>query len=216
MKNKSILLNFFAGVAAVSFIVGCSSTGYDKAADTATSLTQSSDMIAKGSGLIDQSLAALNDLVSNPQPDLRKQFKTFNSSVDDLGSTAKDVSSKAESMKAQGTAYFEKWDHESAKIQNEDIRNRSVARKNEVADKFGRIRADYEQTKADFTPFMSDLRDVQKFLSTDLTTGGLAAIKDVVAKANQHAVPLKKSLGELTSEFKGLSASMSPTTGAAK
>ena len=177
MKIKSIVQNFLTSVAMAGLLAGCSSTGVDKAADTATSLKQASEKINKGSGLIDQSLTALNDLVNNPQPDLRKQFKTFNSAVDELGSTAKDVSSKAESMKGQGAAYFENWDKESAKIQNEDIRNRSVARKNEVAAKFGRIRADYEQAKVDFQPFMSDLRDVQKFLSTDLTTGGLAAIK---------------------------------------
>jgi len=59
---------------------------------------------------------------------------------------------------------------------------------------------------------MSDLRDVQKFLSTDLTTGGLAAIKDTAAKATRDAVPVKKSLDNLSDDFKNLGLSMSPTT----
>jgi hypothetical protein len=156
----------------------------------------------------------LNDLVSNPNPDLRKQFKTFDSSVNDLGSTAGDVSSKAEEMKSEGAAYFAKWDKETASMQNEDIRYRSEARKNEVAAHFARISRQYNETKTAFQPFMSDLRDVQKFLGTDLTAAGLAAIKDVAAKATRDAVPLKESLASLSAEFKSLGLSMSPASGA--
>ncbi len=213
MKTTKLILNLFS-LAAAGFLAGCASSGYEKATDTATSLNKSSDMIAKGNTLIDQTLANLNDLVSNPNPDLRKQFKTFNSSVDKLGSTAQDVASKANDMKSEGAAYFKKWDKEMAAMQNEDIRNRSEARKNEVSSKFARISQQYDETKAAFQPFMSDLRDVQKFLSTDLTAGGLAAIKDIAANANKDAVPLKESLARLSDEFKGLGLSMSPATGA--
>jgi hypothetical protein len=216
MKNKSIIPNLIACVAAIGLVAGCASTGNDKAASTASALTKSSGMITKGNALVDKSLTALNDLVNNPKPDLRKQFKTFNSSVDGLGSTAKDVGGKAAEMKSQGAAYFKKWDQEAAKMQNEDIRNRSEARKNEVAAKFGRISLQYDETKAAFAPFMSDLRDVQKFLSTDLTAGGLSAIKDVAAKANRDALPLKTALGKLSDEFKGLGLSMSPISGEKK
>jgi len=43
---------------------------------------------------------------------------------------------------------------------------------------------------------------VQKFLSTDLTADGLAAIKDPAAKATKDAVPVKESMGKLSEEFK--------------
>ena len=119
-------------------------------------------------------------------------------------------------MKSQGVAYFAKWDQEVATIQNEDIRKRSLTRKNEVAAQFARISQNYDVTQTAFQPFMSDLRDVQKFLGTDLTAGGLAAIKDVSAKANKDAVSLKASLGKLSDEFKALGLSMSPTAGEKK
>jgi hypothetical protein len=151
-------------------------------------------------------------LVSNPYPDLRKQFAKFNDAVNDLGDSEKDIAGKAGEMKAQGADYFASWDKESAQIQNEDIRSRSETRRNEVASRFDRISQQYDETKAAFRPFMSDLRDVQKFLSTDLTTGGLAAIKDTAAKATRDAVPVKKSLDNLSDDFKNLGLSMSPTT----
>lgn len=211
MKIKEILFRLFPLIIAAGFITGCASANYKKGANTSAALTKSSDMITKGNTFIDESLANLNDLVSNPNPDLRKQFKAFNASVNDLGSTAKDIVSNAEEMKSQGAAYFAKWDEEAAKMRNEDIRNRSEDRRNEVASRFGRISQHYDETKTAFEPFLSDLRDVQRFLATDLTAGGLSAIKDVAAKANRDAMPVKASLGMLSEEFKGLGLSMSPT-----
>jgi uncharacterized phage infection (PIP) family protein YhgE len=212
MKTIQIIRNIFTVTAAVGFITGCASDNYKNSANTAASLNQAAGMITKGITLIDQSLADLNDLVSNPNPDLRIQFKRFNNAVDELATSDKDVASKDAEMKSQGAEYFARWDKELAQIQNEDIRSRSETRRNEVASHFERIRQQYEQTKTAFQPFMSDLRDVQKFLSTDLTAGGLAAIKDTAAKATQDAVPLKESLGRLSNEFKSLGLSMSPTT----
>jgi chorismate synthase len=132
--------------------------------------------------------------------------------VNELGESAKDLASKAGEMKAQGADYFAKWDKESAQIQNEDIRGRSETRRNEVASRFNRMSEQYDQAKTAFRPFLSDLRDVQKFLSTDLTAGGLAAIRDTAAKATKDAVTIKESLGRLSNEFKSMGLSMSATT----
>ena len=216
MKNKTWVINLFILATTIGLATGCASTGNDKSASTTKSLAKSSHLIDKGTVLIDQTLAKLNDLVSNPNPDLRKQFDAFNSSVNDLGSTARDVSSKADEMKAQGAAYFTKWDEETARMKNEDIRHRSQARKQEVAASFARISQQYDDTKTAFQPFMSDLRDVQNYLNTDLTAGGLAAIKDVAAKSASDAIPLKESMGNLSKAFKSLSLSMSTASGVTK
>jgi len=209
MKIKKLLVNALAFAVVAGAVTGCATTAYQKAVGTSNALTESSAMIAKGGALIDETLVKLNDLVSNPRPDLRNQFNAFDNSVNELGSAAKDVTIKAEQMKLQGAAYFKDWDKESAKMQNEDIRHRSEVRKNEVTSRFNRITQNYEATKAAFIPYMSDLRDVQKFLSVDLTSGGLEAIKDVAAKATNHSVPLKESISNLSEEFKSLGVSMS-------
>jgi chromosome segregation ATPase len=213
MKTNKIILNLFLLAAAVAFATGCASTGNDKSASTVKSLAKSSKLIEKGNQQIDQTLAKLNDLISNPAADLQKQFAAFDSSVNDLGSTAKSVSNKAEQIKAQGADYFENWDKESAKMNNEDIRHRSQARKQEVAANFDRISKQYDETKAAFQPFMSDLRDIQGYLNTDLTAGGLVAIKSSAAKATSDAIPLKESIRSLDEAFKGLKVSMSTASG---
>ena len=216
MKTKKIILNLFTITAAVVLVTGCASTGYDKAASTSKSLTKSSCMIEKGNTIIDQTLAKMNDLVSNPNPDMRKQFEAFNSSVNDLGATAQAVACQDKEIKSKGADYFANWDKETAQIRNEDIRHRSEARQHEVAVNFTRISQLYDETKTAFEPFMADLRDMQKFLGTDLTAGGLAAVKGIAAKATSDAVPLKESIARLSEGFKSLGVSLSTASGETK
>ena len=196
-------------------IAGCASSGNDKAAKTSAALSKTAEQVSSGHALVNRSLATLNDLVEKPRPDLRPQFEAFNAAVDDLVAMAEDVGKTAEAMKASGASYFTKWDEELATIQNENLRARGTERKAEVAARFEEVGKRYDAASQAFRPFMADLRDVQTYLSTDLTSGGLAAIKDAAAKANSDAVPLMDALGKLTNEFKALGVALSPQTAAA-
>ena len=175
-----------------------------------TALNNAADGIMRADAQVERTLGALNDLVERPQPDLRGQFRTFTSEVDSLDSMARRISSQAEAMKSRGAAYFEQWSQDLAAIQNEDIRSRSEARKQEVASRFQEIAASYTEVKTAFQPFMSDLRDVQRFLATDLTPGGLTAAKKFATKANAEAVSLRKSLAKLAGEFREMGVALTP------
>ena len=112
-------------------------------------------------------------------------------------------------MAANGDAFFAQWDAQLAQIQNEDIKARSQARKDEVAQKLLAIKRNYAEAAMAFKPFLADLQDVQKYLSVDLTQGGVASMKDTAAKATQAAGPLKDSLATVAGDFKALGLAMS-------
>ncbi len=207
MKLNILLASSLA--AAALFMGGCASTGYDKAHSTSTSLEKAAGEVHKGNGQIDAVLFSLSSLINNPEADLKPQFNKFDSAVSKLESLAEDVSERTGTMRTQGAAYFRTWDEELAKIQNEDIRTRSADRKAAVAVQFEKVRLSYIQTKADFAPFMSDLKDIRTALATDLTRGGLASVKDSATKANTNSAPLRTSLSRLESDFKALGVALS-------
>ena len=211
MKNINILINLFT-FAAVAVLSGCASSGYEKGSKTGANIQDAANGIAALPGRIDQTLAALNDLVGKPQPDLRPQFKQLSSQLADMTSEAQDIADARRSMAGSGKAFFAKWDEDLALIQNEDIKSRSKGRKEEVAQTFQAIKRSYTEVEMAFTPFMADLKDVQKFLSIDLTAGGVSAIKDTAAKATQKAGPLKDSISKLATDFKSLGLAMSAVT----
>lgn len=211
MKLKPALSASLA--AAVLLMTGCASTtGYDKAADTSSSLEKTAQKIHQGNGQIDAVLFALSSLVNSPAADIKPQFDKFDSAVEKLDSLSNDVNEQAAAMQVQGADYFRNWDVELAKIQNEDIRERSSDRKAAVAARFDKVRVSYVQTKAAFIPFMSDLKDIRTALATDLTAGGIAAIKSTANKADRNVTPLRESLTDLEADFKALGIALSSST----
>ncbi len=195
---------------------GCASSGYDKGNKTAQDIQGTANRIAALPAQIDKTLASLDDLVNKPQADLRPQYKQFNAHLSEVASAAKDIAAARRSMGEKSKEFFAAWDAQLAKINNEDIKARSQARKDEFAQKMEAIKRSYTEAEVAFRPFMGELQDVQKYLSVDLTAGGLAAIKGTVSKAKTDSVPLTTSITQLAEQFKALGLAMSSVTPAAK
>ncbi len=193
-------------------VAGCASPGYEKACNTSSSLEKDARRIEKGNVQLDAVLATLSDLASNPAAEMGPQFKKFSASVDKLDLLDRDVTSHVTAMQKDGAAYFHQWDVEIAKIQNEDIRTRSADRKAVVSSQFSKLKASYVQAKADFDPFMSDLKDIRTALAMDLTAGGIASVNSPIMKANKDVLPLHQSLDSLATDFKQLGVSISSST----
>lgn len=207
---KSIRLLLIA--TALGLSISCATTSHRKAGNTSTSLKEAALGVDRSNAQIDGVLATLADLVNSPHADLKPQFNLFSAAVSKLEAEAKAVNEQTAAMQEQGAAYFQQWDTELATIQNENIRTRSLDRKNTVSARFDKVRASYVQAKADFAPFMSDLRDIRTVLTADLTAGGLASVKSVSDKASRNVYPLRASLSGLAVDFKTLGVSLSAST----
>jgi len=195
---------------AISLIgVGCSS-GYNKGTKTSESIMSTADQLAQGREQIDKVNASLTNL-SNAQPgqDLRPLYKDYSSNVDKLDSIAADVRKQADAMQSKGQAYFQEWEAEQAKINNEDIKTRSVQRRAEVEQAFSRINDKSQRLKDAYQPLMSDLKDIRTALNNDLTPGGIAAIKPIADRVAKETVVVKVAAGSVESEFQTLGLNMS-------
>jgi ABC-type transporter Mla subunit MlaD len=216
MKRSLQYIRLTAGLAtcaaALVLAAGCASSGYDKGNQTAQNIQTAANRIAALPGQIDKTMASLNDLVSKPQADLRPQFKQFTANLSEVESAAKDIGAARRTMGEKSKEFFAAWDAQLAQINNEDIKARSEARKKDVADKMEAIKRSYTEAETAFRPFMNSLKDVQKYLSVDLTPGGVAAIKDTVTKANQDAAKLGETITQLAERFKSLGLAMSSVT----
>jgi chromosome segregation ATPase len=202
--------------ATLFLIAGCASSGYDQGNKAAQNIQAAANRIAALPAQIDKTQAALDELVNKPQADLRPQFKQFTAQLRDVESAAKEIAAARRSMGEKSKEFFATWDAQLAKINNEDIKARSQARKDEVAQRMEAIKRSYTEAEIAFRPFMSELQDVQKYLEVDLTAGGLAAIKGTVAKSKIDAAPLTTSITQLAEQFKALGLAMSSVTPAAK
>jgi seryl-tRNA synthetase len=208
-KMKLITTNLALTVL-LAVMAGCVSKSYDKGAATSSALQSSANAVAETSTRVTDVLAALNNLIFKSEGDLRNQFDAFVSAIGKLDKASDNLDSKVAEMQAKASVYFESWSNQLAAIQSEELRKRSIERRDEVTAKLADVNTSYQGVKNSLKPFMSDVRDIQTYLGTDLTVGGLATVKDIVAKTKVDAVPLRDSIKKLQASFSDLSAALSP------
>ena len=193
---------------------GCATSGYRTNERTAKTLESLAGRIELAGAQMDIAVTELNNLVNNPQPDLRPQFARFSAAVQKLDSLSSNVQKADNDLEARGKVHFESWDKELATIQNEVIRSNAQARKLEVLTRFNNLRNECRTVLTGYSPVQSDLRDTQRFLNADLTLGGLAAVKDTATRVTQQATPVRESVSKLVAEMKSVAVAVSPQNGA--
>jgi hypothetical protein len=212
MKNTKIkfITTNLVLAAALAVLAGCASKSYDKGAATAKALSSSADAVGQTSTSLTDVLGALNNLTFKSQGDLRDQYDAFVDASTKLNKSVSKLDDTVAVLHAKADAYFTDWTNHSALIQSPELHQRSVERKAEVSGKLDAVTASYADVKKSLQPFTIDVKDIQTYLGTDLTAGGLATIKDVVAKTKVDAVPLRDSIKQLQASFSSLSTTLSP------
>lgn len=213
--HKLIAINL-ALVAALALLAGCVSKSYDKGAATSAALQSSADAVAQTSKSLYGVLGAMNNLTFKSQGDLRNQYDAFVAASKSLNQSLAGLDDSVKLLHLKADTYFNDWTNQTATIQNPELRQRSAERKAEVSGKLDEVTASYAALKNSLKPFTTDLTDIQTYLGTDLTAGGLATIKDVVAKTKVDAVPLRDAIKQLQTSFSGMGAALSPVLPEAK
>ena len=97
-----------------------------------------------------------------------------------------------------------------AEVKNPEIRKLAEERKAKLQESFASIRNYTEPLKAQFDPWMSDLKDLQKYLSNDLTIAGVDAAKGQFAKTRADGTEVQKSMDGLVAEINTIAAALTP------
>lgn len=129
-------------------------------------------------------LSALNALTQQSKGDLRPAYKVFCSEVTNTHAAAAFTKTRVQWMAGDGRKYFQDWQKTVDGIANESLRKKAQKRLDSVKVSYGKVEASLQQASEKFKPFLSDLGDIQKALATDVTAGGVKAIKSTVKSAN--------------------------------
>jgi hypothetical protein len=155
-------------------------------------------------------MKALGQVVVLATTDPRPAFEQYSRAVANLEATAAQARKRSQDMKEHGEAYFAQWEKQLAEVRNEAIRNLAVTRKAKLQDTFNTIAKVAEPLKAQFDPWMSDLKDLQKYLANDLTLAGVDSAKALIAKTRADGVQVQKSLDDLIAELNTVAATLTP------
>lgn len=215
MKNKHRqLVSLTVAIAGVSILLtGCGTTsGYKQADKTGAGIAEFRDEIVNGKKAIDATMKALSDIAATANTDPRKAFEQYTKSVSNLESTAAKIRSRGQSMQEQGQAYFKQWEQELSQVSNPEIRSLAEQRKAKLQETFANVRKYTEPLKAQFDPWMSDLKDLQRYLGNDLTIGGVDAAKSLFEKTTLEGLEVQKSMDGLVAELNTIAATITPAS----
>jgi len=195
-------------IGATALLGGCATSGYQQADKTGAGIAEFRDEIVNGKKAIDATMKSLGEIATTANTDPRKAFEQYTKDVSNLESTAATIRKRAQSMQEKGQAYFAQWEKELAEVKDPEIRALAEQRKTKLKETFESIRKYSDPLKAQFEPWMSNLKDLQKYLSNDLTIAGVEAAKSLFAKTSSGGQEVQKSMDSLVSELNTIAATL--------
>lgn len=192
---KKITVIMFAAIAAVAVgIAGCSSTGIQRSEKASTSMQTMDDDIKLVSAHLDATGSSLTELTKPGQSDVKKAFELFTDNVSKMEKMEKKFAKHADQMKERGKDYFEEWQKEGSNYKNPQIQKLSEQRRIELDEIYRQIAQNSIGVKDAFKAYVSDVKELQIYLSNDLTPKGIDTIAPISKKVNNDGENLKTAI----------------------
>jgi predicted nucleic acid-binding Zn-ribbon protein len=176
-----------AGALAVS--IGCSSGPDTKG--TVDSMGAFGIEFAKVKDSIDDAVKSLERVVNTQPTELKNNFEAYRKSVKDLEDQSQVVKARADEMKAKGDQFFKDW---------ESSKTVSPERRAQLASSYAKIKDDAVVARDAFTPFLNSLKDIDRYLSLDLSLKGVSSMSDLVRSSKEHAAKVKSRIDSVLAE----------------
>jgi hypothetical protein len=154
-------------------------------------------------------LSALNALTAQKKGDLRPAYNAFCAEVPKTEAAAGWTRTRVQWMAGDGRRYFKDWQATIDGIANESLRKKAQKRLDAVRKSYDQVEQSLVQAGEKFRPFLSDLGDIQKALATDVTAGGVKAVKGTVSSANWNHQFVDKAIKSALKEMDNMGRSLS-------
>jgi hypothetical protein len=206
--NQLVLISLAIAITAAIGMAGCATTGIERSAKTQTSMTEMDSNIKLLLVQLDATGASLRELVKPNNSDVEKAFYLFTENVSELEEMEENFTKHADEMNARGTDYFEEWQSEGDIYKNPRIQQLSEQRRHELTRIYEEIATNSIGVKEGLNSYVSDLREIQRYLSNDLTPKGIAAIKPLAREITGKGRDLNYEIKEVQAAVNRAKASM--------
>jgi chromosome segregation ATPase len=203
-------------LALVGSLCSCATTGYRHASETSSAISGTKTLIVKIQQSIDTAVTNLQSLTSQQGIDLLQPYERLSTAVDALDGQVANLTDQAHVIKARGNAYAKDWQQELGSYQSSAIRARSAERLNQVTADFQKVSQQFETAGQSLRLLLANLKDVQLYLKTDLTSAGVASIQEQLGEITNQATSAQQTLQSLLAELNRVGRELSTVTHAAE
>jgi hypothetical protein len=157
---------------------------------------------------IDHTSASLENLVKPGQSEVKKAFETYSDAVAQMEKKGRQLVKHTDQMIARRLDYFAEWEKEGNSYSNPEIRALSEQRRADLGEVFARIPAASVGIKGAFQAYLSDIEEIRKYLSNDLTPKGIESITPTALKSMRDGDALRNAVKPMVSAIDGARAEM--------
>ena len=193
-------------------LAGATATGAGAAVSAKQAVTpeQLRKNLVAGKDQVDRTLQSLSSLTDPNTVDLQTAYKNYGMQVDRMKQHAAQTKVDADAMRQTREAYFAKWDQRISQTDNPTIRAEAEATRARLRSGQEKLIADSALAKEAYDPFITDLEDVRKFLTNDVTKDAISVLSPTAKKAQENGKLLKQRIDTLVADLDSIEGK--PTT----
>jgi len=190
---------------ALTTLAGCAfsgPTGHTRAIDApeapeavqaVTSIQDTRAQLVKAHQQVDAMVAVMDRLASAPA-NLPQVYKEYVDEVSQTAWQAEQAQQRAERMRAQGQQYINAWEDEISRLSTPELQAGAARRSEIIRENYERLRDAARAMQEAYQPFITQLRDIQRVLSLDLTPAGVEVAKPAFDAARKSAANVKERI----------------------
>lgn len=194
-------------IAATAWLAPATQGGQEKMAAT---MAETSTEVTKTRSQLESTMGALKALTSLKEGDLKTAYSSYCSEVARTQTAATWTRQTAQNMREQSAQYFADWRQELGGISNPKLRKKAEQRLASVQKRYGNVSKALETAGAKFTPFLSDLADIEKVLARDLTAGGIKSLRGTVSSAQFNLGPVRRAIDNAAADLEKMAKELRP------
>jgi len=138
---------------------------------------------------------ALNNLQEPIGGDLKKAYDALVIEIGKVEAAGASTKTRAEAMKAAASGHFESWQKDIDSLNNAKLRKATQKWLTKVQKIYDKAVSEMKNAASLFKPCLSDLNDISKVLSNDLTAKGVSSINGVIRQGKANIQVLSRAIG---------------------
>jgi hypothetical protein len=174
----------------------------------ARSITEARGEATRATEQLKATLDTLTTLTKQKEGDLRPAFTAFTAEIPKTEAAAAWTRTRVQWMSGDGMKYFEDWQKTLNGIANESLKKKGQQRLDAAKKGYAKVETSLKSAGEKFKPFLSDLADIQKVLSNDLTAAGIKNVKRTVGNAEWYYKTVNATFKDALKEMEKMEKSL--------
>ena len=178
------------------FLMGCATSVSKRTAEMSEQMDAQSTTVGDLQRRVDSMNTLLTNLQTSSQADLKPLYTEYTDEVKRVKKAGDKSRSKYADMLDARQAYIADFKTENKRLTNPTLREAANTRYQQTMASYDRLSDRSNNMQAAYNTYVTDLDQIQAFLSTDLSKEGVARIGSVIRKAKTDGISLNATAAE--------------------